>query len=110
MDVGNLSSVRGFIGVEDVVQIYWHLVQTTAAYGEIVNIGSGQGIVMGDLLSQLIDISGLTIEVKIDPERYKPIDIPAHYSNIDKLKMLMGTIPTTALSVILKTILTAEIS
>jgi GDP-4-dehydro-6-deoxy-D-mannose reductase len=94
IEVGNLSSVRDFVDVDDLVQVYWQLIQTPNAYGDVINVGSGCGMMIGDLLAQLIELSGLTIDVRVDPVRYKPIDVPVHYSSVEKLNALTGTIPT----------------
>ena len=91
--VGNLGSSRDFIDIAEVVQIYWQLIQNPQAYGQIINVCSGQGVVMADLLQLMIKLSGLAITVKFDPQRFKALDIPVHYGCTKKLTSLLGRSP-----------------
>lgn len=105
IEVGNLESSRDFIDVEDVIPIYWQLIQTPAAYGEVVNICSGQGIVMANLLRTLIELSGIDVDVRSNPTRFKALDIPVHYGCTKKLERLIGYVPTFDLKATLRKIL-----
>ena len=44
LSVGNLDSSRDFIAVNDVVRIYWQLIQAPAARGEVINVCSGKAL------------------------------------------------------------------
>ncbi len=92
LDVGNLDSARDFIAINDVVRIYWQLIRAPAAHGEVVNICSGKAVKIRELLAKFIATTGLTIDIQVDPERYKPIDIPVHYGDAAKLHCLLGNI------------------
>ncbi len=107
IQVGNLSSIRDFVDVADVVQIYWQLIQTPAAYGQVVNVCSGQGMVMNDLLARLIALSGIEIEIRVDAQRYKPVDIPAHYGSTARLQQIIGHVPCLNLDRVLQSLLTS---
>lgn len=93
IEVGNLGSSRDFIDVESTVRIYWQLLQNPQAYGEVINICSGQGVVMADLLQRLIHLSGVAVEVKVDPDRFKTLDIPVHYGCTQKLERFIHGVP-----------------
>ncbi|MBD2327817.1 NAD-dependent epimerase/dehydratase family protein [Alkalinema sp. FACHB-956] len=93
IEVGNLGSSRDFIDVESTVRIYWQLLQNPQAYGEVINICSGQGVVMADLLQRLIQLSGVAVEVKVDPDRFKTLDIPVHYGCTQKLERFIHGVP-----------------
>lgn len=93
LNVGNLDSSRDFIAVNDVVRIYWQLVQTPAAQGEVINVCSGKATVIRELLTQFIATTGLTIDIQVDPKRYKPIDVPVHYGDATKLHGILGNLP-----------------
>jgi GDP-4-dehydro-6-deoxy-D-mannose reductase len=97
IEVGNLESARDFIDVKEVVDIYWRLIRQPAAYGQIVNVCSGKATRLGDLLSRLISISGLSVEVRSDPARFKSVDIANHYGSREKLIRLLGYTPCTNL-------------
>ena len=104
LEVGNLTAVRDFVDVGDLVGIYWDLIRTPSAHGQIINICSGRGVVIGDIVSRLIKLSGMPIEVKVDEARFKPIDIPVHYGSTDKLERLLGRTPRTDLDSTLQSI------
>jgi len=105
IEVGNLKSSRDFVDIEDLIRIYWLLLQTPSAYGEIVNICSGKGIVIGDILSRLIQLSGVEIEVRVNSSRLKQIDVPEHYGSVRKLERIVEYVPSTALDLTLERIL-----
>lgn len=104
LEVGNLSSVRDFVDVRDLVRLYWDLIRTPSAYGQIFNICSGRGTTISEIVSRLITFSGLNIEVKVDKARFKAIDVPVHYGSTDKLERLLGRIPRTDLDSTLRSI------
>lgn len=105
IEVGNLKSSRDFVDIEDLIRIYWLLVQTPAAYGEVVNICSGKGTVIGDILARVIERSGVEIEVRVNPSRLKQIDVPVHYGSTRKLERIAGYVPDTTLDMALDRIL-----
>lgn len=105
LKVGNLNSYRDFIDIQEVVSIYWELIRNPHTYGEIINICSGVGVSMQDLLDRLIRLSGKKIEVQIDPLRFKPVDIPLHYGDTNKLSRLLGYLPELNLDKTLHAIL-----
>ncbi|HEY9696879.1 MAG TPA: NAD-dependent epimerase/dehydratase family protein [Trichocoleus sp.] len=105
IEVGNLGSSRDFIDVGDVIPIYWQLIQNPDAYGEVINVCSGQGVVMSDLLQKLIEIAAVEVEVRSDPSRMKALDIPVHYGCTKKLESLIGDTPKLNLDATLKQIL-----
>lgn len=105
LKVGNLSSSRDFIDIKEVVKIYWQLMQTPSAYGEVINICSGQGTVIGNILHKLVELAKVDIEVQTESGRLKTIDVPVHYGSVEKLQSLIGYTPITNLESILKSIL-----
>ena len=105
LKVGNLSSSRDFIDIKEVVKIYWQLMQIPSAYGEVINICSGQGTVIGDIVHKLVDMAQVDLEIQTESGRFKTVDVPVHYGSVDKLRSLIGYAPVTNLESILKSIL-----
>jgi len=95
--VGNLNASRDFIDVEDVVELYWSLVQNRHAYGQIVNVCTGTATSIGTILKLLIQASGLCIEVEVDKARIKDVDVAVHYGSDKKLQRLIGSFQYTPL-------------
>ncbi|HBK81269.1 MAG TPA: GDP-mannose 4,6-dehydratase [Nitrospinae bacterium] len=73
--VGNLEAKRDFTDVRDVVKAYWLSLQHCEA-GEVYNIASGTAWAIQEILDMLIARSATPIEVKEDPARMRPSDVP----------------------------------
>jgi GDP-4-dehydro-6-deoxy-D-mannose reductase len=75
VEVGDLSPVRDFLHVEDVVRGYRMLLmagEPTVAY----NLCSGDPVAIRALLEQLVEIAGVQVEIRVDPTRFRPVEIP----------------------------------
>lgn len=74
---GNLTAVRDFTDVRDSVRAYWMLSEKQWN-GEVVNICSGVGKSMNEVLSTLISKTNYdgVIETREDPKRMRPSDVP----------------------------------
>jgi GDP-4-dehydro-6-deoxy-D-mannose reductase len=92
MRVGNLEPARDFTDVRDVVRAY-HLALTRGTPGEVYNVASGTPRTIQSLVDQLIALATVPIRVEIDPERYRPADVPVFYGSAAKLKQDTGWEP-----------------
>jgi GDP-4-dehydro-6-deoxy-D-mannose reductase len=97
MLVGNLTAVRDFLDVRDVVAAYLALARD-GARGEIYNVCSGAGRSVRDVLRELIAIAGVPVEVREDPERMRPLDVPVFVGSAQKLEAATGWRPQIPLS------------
>ena len=79
ISVGNLEAERDFTDVRDTVGAY-HLALTQGEPGEVYNIGSGVGRKMQWILDTLVSMSKIAVEVRHDPARMRPADIPPSQS------------------------------
>jgi GDP-4-dehydro-6-deoxy-D-mannose reductase len=96
--VGNTSVVRDFSDVRDVVRAYRSLVSGRHA-DEPINVASGRGVSIGDLIDRLIAITGLDVSVEVDPARVRANDPPRIVGDPARLQQLTGwstTIPLDA--------------
>ncbi len=73
--VGNLSTVRDFTDVRDMVRGYWLALEKGEA-GEVYNICSGKGYSIKEVLDVLKGYSKKKFAVKKDPSRLRPSDVP----------------------------------
>ncbi|MBI2932219.1 MAG: GDP-mannose 4,6-dehydratase [Planctomycetes bacterium] len=71
--VGELGSVRDFLDVRDVVRAYLLLIER-GRRGETYNIASGHGWRIGQILNTLIELSGRSVRIVVDPARTRPPD------------------------------------
>ena len=92
LEVGNLESVRDFTDVRDVVRAYWALLDR-GARGEVYNVCSGRGVKLGELLQGLIALSGLRVEVHVDPARLRAADAPILIGDPSRLRAATGWEP-----------------
>ncbi|MGV8141871.1 MAG: GDP-mannose 4,6-dehydratase [Candidatus Woesearchaeota archaeon] len=72
--VGDLDITRDFSDVRDIVKAYIILIAKGIA-GEAYNVGSGIPYNLRDILHTLIERSHKNINIKVDPERFRPNDI-----------------------------------
>lgn len=82
--VGNLSAARDFTDVRDIVQGY-RLLTRYGRPGEAYNIGSGKSVSVRYILDLLLESSHTPIEVVVDPDKYRPVDIPDIRADIRKI-------------------------
>lgn len=73
--VGNLDPQRDFTDVRDVVRAYW-LLATRGEAGQVYNVGSGVARSVRWLLETLLSLTPAQVEVKLDPNRLRPSDVP----------------------------------
>lgn len=101
ISVGNLSSKRDFTDVRDIVQGY-QLLTEKGVGGEAYNIGSGKSVAIKYLLDTLLSMSKESIEVRQDPERLLPVEIPSVYCDNSKINSLTGWKPEISIEKTLK--------
>ncbi len=94
--VGNLDTVRDFTDVRDVVRAY-DLVLERGTPGEVYNVCSGRGIRIRELLDRLLSLSPAPIELRVDPERLRPADVPALVGDPGRLQAATGWRPRLTL-------------
>jgi GDP-4-dehydro-6-deoxy-D-mannose reductase len=82
--VGNLDPVRDIGDVRDVVRAY-RLLASLGTNGEIYNVSTGRGVSVREIAETLIAASGAPIELKVDPDLVRPVDIPVLIGDHTKL-------------------------
>ena len=90
--VGNLDARRDFLDVRDVVRAYVAVVELGTA-GEIYNVCSGEARSMRDVLRELIIAAHVPVEVRDDPARMRPSDVPLFVGSNRKLREATGWTP-----------------
>ena len=110
LSVGNLEAVRDFTDVRDVVRAYWALLEAATAGGPgrldgVYNVCSGRGVRLGDVLRQLVALAGVDVEIRQDPGRVRPSDIPVLVGDPSRLRAATGWEPRIALDRTLRDLL-----
>jgi GDP-4-dehydro-6-deoxy-D-mannose reductase len=104
LKVGNLDAVRDFTDVRDVVRAYWLLLERGEA-GVAYNVCSGTGRPVRQLLDLLLAASSARVEVRVDPERLRPSDVPAQVGDPSRLHAATGWEPRIPLERTLRDLL-----
>ncbi|HXK11147.1 MAG TPA: GDP-mannose 4,6-dehydratase [Vicinamibacteria bacterium] len=92
LEVGNLGAVRDFTDVRDVVRAYWRLLEKGEA-GETYNVCSGRGRPIRQVLEMLLAASAARVEVRVDPARLRPSDVPVQVGDPSRLRAATGWEP-----------------
>ena len=101
--VGNLTAMRDFTDVRDMVRAYW-LAATRGKPGEVYNIASGKAITIQELLDRLIELTEVEVEVQQDPERMRPSDVEILIGDSSKFRADTGWEPEIPLEQTLRDI------
>lgn len=83
--VGNLQAKRDFLDVRDVALAYVLLAEHGTP-GETYNVCSGTAVSIRDVLGELIRIAHVAVEVREDPARMRPVDVPVLFGDNAKLR------------------------
>ena len=102
--VGNLEVKRDFLNVHDVCDAYIALLQK-GQKGETYNVCSGNSYRVRDLLDQLCQLAGVDVEIKIDPDRVRPVDTPELRGDNGKIHADTGWMPVTPIEETLQSLL-----
>ncbi len=73
--LGDLSVVRDYVDVRDVVKAYWTLAQRGRT-GELYNVCSGNGYCLREIAHMMMEITGIFPGIQIDSSRLRPTDNP----------------------------------
>lgn len=92
MKVGNLSAKRDFTDVRDVVRAYALLIQK-GQKGETYNIGTGHAIAIEEILQMILKNSSKEIEVVVDKNKLRPVDVPIIEPDISNVQKVTGWKP-----------------
>ncbi len=90
LSVGDLEPIRDFSHVRDVVSAY-RLLLDRAPSGETYNVCSGEGRSVRSVLDELIELTQVTVDVRVDPSKLRPTEIPRLVGNPAKLHALGWT-------------------
>ena len=72
IDIGSLSPRRDFSYVSDTADGFLALAAADSALGEVVNLGSGFTISIGETIAMIADLMGVEVELNPAAERVRP--------------------------------------
>jgi GDP-4-dehydro-6-deoxy-D-mannose reductase len=92
LSVGNLDVRRDYMDVRDMVHAYVVALQK-GEEGDVYNLSSGHAQNLRDILETLLSLSKSKIEIKVDPARLRPSDLPIIFGSSAKFERLTGWRP-----------------
>ena len=107
LKLGNLSSVRDFTDVRDVVQAYPKLLREGES-GEVYNLASGCGVSVKELAGLVLARAQREVKLEVEPARVRSTDIPELVGDAGKAHAEVGWRPTISLGTTLDEMLAFE--
>lgn len=92
IELGNLHVEREFNDIRDVCAIYALLMESDII-GETVNLCTGRGIALLDVIEMMNEIARYEITVSVNPDFVRPNEIKRLVGSSTKLETLIGDIP-----------------
>jgi len=92
IQTGDLSIIRDFVDVRDVVRAYW-MILDRGTPGSVYNICSGEGRMLRDIVLKIIEMTGKKINIIKNPDRFRPADNQAIIGSYDKIYNELGWEP-----------------
>ncbi len=83
--VGNTNIIRDFTDVSDLVNAF-ELVAEKGKSGEVYNAARGVGVSVREIITYLEEIIGISVEIRTDKSKVRPIDAPSIVADISKIK------------------------
>ncbi len=90
--VGNLQARRDFSDFRDAARAYCMALEKGGA-GQVYNIGSGISQRLDDSLAALVEIAGVKVDIRQNPDRMRPSDIPHMVCDNTRFVSLTGWKP-----------------
>ncbi len=104
IDVGNLAAKRDFSDVRDIAR-YIEVLSRIGKTGGVYNLSSGNLISIQEILDKLLLLTDYEIEVNINKEKFRPVDIPVLKADNSYIKKEFDLYPEFEMRKTLKDIL-----
>jgi len=104
--VGNLASIRDYLDVRDAVQAYVKALEL-GPYNDPVNVCSGKGVSLQDIVDQLAQLTPVRFEIKVDRNRVREPrkEVPRLIGDCSKFQLHTNWKPVYSLDVTLRDML-----
>jgi GDP-4-dehydro-6-deoxy-D-mannose reductase len=91
LKTGDLSPVRDFTDVRDVVRAY--VLAARSGLAGIFNVCSGKGVGLETVVGLLNDRTAIPVQVEVDQSRLRPAEAPRVWGSFDRLREETGWAP-----------------
>jgi NAD dependent epimerase/dehydratase len=98
--LGSLEPVRDLTYVEDTVRGFLRAAVSEQAVGQVINLGSGQGISIGDLAQMVMQIVGRKLAIVTEEDRVRPqaSEVRLLIAKTERARELLGWEPEVSLT------------
>ncbi|MBE3092232.1 MAG: SDR family NAD(P)-dependent oxidoreductase [Actinobacteria bacterium] len=72
INLGNISTIRDMNYIKDTVQGFIEIAQSNKSVGEVINIGSGRGLTIREIVDTVIKLLNKNIKINLDEKRIRP--------------------------------------
>lgn len=95
LSLGSVHPTRDFSFVEDTVAGFIRVAECDASVGEVINVGSGFEISIGDTTALIADLMGSEVIIETDPQRLRPADseVERLWASTEKASRILGHHP-----------------
>jgi len=107
IELGNVDVVRDFLDVRTVVEAYRRLLACPAAVGEAINVCSGRGVTVREIVAALERLTGHRMAVRVNPAFVRAREPRRLVGSAAKLRGLVGAMPEIPLATTLADMLAA---
>ncbi len=99
LKLGNLSPTRDFNYVQNTVDGFVRAAEVPAAIGEVINLGTGREIAIGDLVRLLMEVIGRSVPIVEQAPRVRPAksEVERLLADVDKARRLLEWQPRAGL-------------
>ena len=96
LELGNLHPTRDFTFVKDTARGFMAVADADDSVGEVVNVGSGFEISIGDLVDLIAETMGVDVDITTDEARMRPekSEVDRLYADVSKADGLLGWTPS----------------
>ena len=92
IETGDTTIIRDFVDVRDVVRAYYLLLREGTP-GEVYNVCGGRGMALSDLITEMADILGVSVEGRVNPDFVRPDDNRVVIGSYEKIQKQVGWSP-----------------
>lgn len=107
IELGNIDVARDFSDVRDVCRIYRRLLGNPAAFGQTVNICSGQAVTLREVLNCCSELTGHRLEIAVNPAFVRANEVRSLAGSTERLERIIGELPRIPLKETLRWMLEA---
>ncbi len=93
--LGALTPTRDFTFVGDTAKGFLQVMTSDATIGEVINIGSGFEISIGETVQEIASVMGVTLDIEADQSRVRPeaSEVDRLFAGVEKAEQLFGWAP-----------------